>query len=70
MRSVDTRWQPINNGDELALTQAQQRRIKMLEDQVDRAFNVVMAMIVLVLANVLIVLLSHGVPPEGDRSEL
>ena len=50
--------------------QQQQRRIKLLEDQVDRAFNAVMAMIVLVLATVLTVLLSHGVPGRSDRSEL
>ena len=72
LRSVETRGLPVNDSGAFAPTQAQaqQRRIKVLEDQVDRAFNAVMAMIVLMLATVLTVLLSHGVPPEGDRSEL
>ena len=48
----------------------QRRRIKVLEDQVERAFNAVMAMIVLVLAMALTILLSHRLPLQSDRTEL
>ena len=73
LRSIEPRQAPSGgaaaDAAEVAAAAAQ-RRIKLLEDQVERAFNAVMAMIVLVLATVLTVLLSHGVPGSSDRTEL
>jgi hypothetical protein len=64
LRSVaPLRQEPVPEGQE-------QRRIKLLEDQVDRAFNAIMAMIVLVMATVLTALVSNGVPGRSDRTEL
>ena len=70
LRSIAPQAQAQTQAPANAHDEQQQHRIKLLEDQVDRAFNAVMAMIVLVLATVLTVLLSHGVPGRSDRSEL
>lgn len=63
LRSVVPHQGPVPEGQE-------QRRIKLLEEQVDRAFNAVMAMVVLVMATALTALVSHGVPMVSDRAEL
>jgi hypothetical protein len=64
LRSTERRVLPLDELD------GARQRIKVLEAQVDRAFNAVMAMIVLVLAVVLTTLISSGMPLSHDRSEL
>jgi len=71
LTSVFRSIQPILGDDGEGEAQAQARyRIKVLEAQVERAFNAIMAMIVLVLATVLTALVSQGIPLTSDRSEL
>lgn len=64
LRSTERRVLPLDELD------GARQRIIVLEAQVDRALNAVMAMIVLVLAVVLTHLISTDLPLSHDRSEL